>query len=1030
MSNTNPLAGPHGSHAAPDGSSHAVSRLRAALIAAGLALAASLPAPVLAAGPLGAGAIHSRERDVLSQRLPARSGGVERFDVKRVAVSSSGFRPKAGGTVVTVSVGGDPVDAYGVPLYDPATLRGALSYVSTFCGLYGPFTIDFSLPAGTVIPIASYGPLPPVTCDGTLLDASTNGGIGLDGSALAFGNGLSIGGNAIEVRGLTIENMPGYGIESFCGGESSWFHDNTIQLNSGWGISIGDGECGGVSNTVVESNTVMNNSLGGIYFYGSPFGRGGTLGANGAFGNNVVYNSGPGMRIEGDDGTLIGSFVDSSKSNTFAFNGGPGVEVVTASGQQFGINSTIGNGGIGFDVNPDPAPNPLPGAGDGPNANDTGDSLPPQNYPVLSAVTFNTATGGMRMQGSLDTSNTGPFTVLAFGGNPGADYEGPDYLGQFSVASGGAIDATIPYFTSMAGSYAGITVNATSTASGSQSSELSGLLSLPQVTQSATALNFGSVIVGNSATLPVTLSNVSGFTLLSATSPATGFSVDGSACAAPTGLTCIVNVTFTPPSASAFAGTIEFLSNSGSLQKLAVTGSGGVLAAGISLSPSALTFPAQSVGTTSIAQEIVLTNTGSGPLTISGIATTAGDFGHSSNCPASPSALAAGAFCKIFVTFSPLIAGDRTGSLAVTSNASTGSGTASLFGVGVAGAVPSVLVSPNPVLFPLTLAGSTSVPMPVQVRNTGTAPLTISSAFADSPEFQISSSTCQSPVALLAAKVAGPVSVAPGEACVINVVFAPYSPGTYISMLRIFSNVLGSPTLVSLQAVATDATSPEPVITLAATPISLDFGSQVTGTTSAARTIIVSNSGNAAATISGVTVTGDFAQANDCTNIPAGGNCTISVTFTPSATGGRSGSIVVAGNASNAPLTLGLAGQGILPQNPVIELSVTSLSFGNTIVGVGAGARTVTVRNVGGVPLAVLEIGGPFEFPVSSRCASALLPGGTCQFDVGFQPTVPGSRAGNVTVLSNAANGPASVGVSGTGCRITLQNRVPALVCR
>ena len=89
-------------------------------------------------------------------------------------------------------------------------------------------------------------------------------------------------------------------------------------------------------------------------------------------------------------------------------------------------------------------------------------------------------------------------------------------------------------------------------------------------------------------------------------------------------------------------------------------------------------------------------------------------------------------------------------------------------------------------------------------------------------------------------------------------------------------------------------------------PAALTFASQSVGTTSGAQTITLSNTGTAALTITSVSVTGtnagDFAETNTCpASLAASANCTISVTFKPTATGARSASVKRGGQCSREP---------------------------------------------------------------------------------------------------------------------------------
>ncbi|MFD4558030.1 carbohydrate-binding protein [Streptomyces sp. NPDC058469] len=107
------------------------------------------------------------------------------------------------------------------------------------------------------------------------------------------------------------------------------------------------------------------------------------------------------------------------------------------------------------------------------------------------------------------------------------------------------------------------------------------------------------------------------------------------------------------------------------------------------------------------------------------------------------------------------------------------------------------------------------------------------------------------------------------------------------------------------------AGSSSPSATLTASPGSLTFADQAVNTTSAAQSVTVTNSGTATASLTGVTAGGDFAQTNTCgTSLAAGANCTVSVTFGPTASGTRTGTLALTGNQSNSPTTVALSGIG------------------------------------------------------------------------------------------------------------------------
>jgi hypothetical protein len=116
-------------------------------------------------------------------------------------------------------------------------------------------------------------------------------------------------------------------------------------------------------------------------------------------------------------------------------------------------------------------------------------------------------------------------------------------------------------------------------------------------------------------------------------------------------------------------------------------------------------------------------------------------------------------------------------------------------------------------------------------------------------------------------------------------------------------------------------------------PTSLNFGNQSVGTTSAPQTVTMTNSGSAALTINSISTTGDFAQSNACGNsLAANASCTVAVTFTPTASGSRTGSLVITDNAPNNPQSVALTGASQAQNTPVGTYQVGVAGTAGTLV--------------------------------------------------------------------------------------------------
>lgn len=115
---------------------------------------------------------------------------------------------------------------------------------------------------------------------------------------------------------------------------------------------------------------------------------------------------------------------------------------------------------------------------------------------------------------------------------------------------------------------------------------------------------------------------------------------------------------------------------------------------------------------------------------------------------------------------------------------------------------------------------------------------------------------------------------------------------------------------------------------------SLTFSSQQDGSTSAAQTVTLTNSGAGALTISSIGTGGtngkDFTQSNNCgSSLAVGATCTVTVAFDPSTTGTESAVVSLSDNATNSPQSISLSGTGV--SGPVLTPSALTAAVGTPL---------------------------------------------------------------------------------------------------
>jgi hypothetical protein len=634
--------------------------------------------------------------------------------------------------------------------------------------------------------------------------------------------------------------------------------------------------------------------------------------------------------------------------------------------------------------------------------------LPPIASLSPASVTFLTpqAVGTTSASQTVTLTNNGSATLIIVGITASANFGETNNCGA-SILAGGNCSIYVTFTPPAVGNlYGTLTVADNNAASAStQVIPLEGTgLGAPAVSLSASSLNFGSQIVNStSAVQTVTVTNSGTATLslgsITATAPFAQTNTCGSSVAA--GAICTISVTFTPTTGGSAVGSVTLMDNAtNSPQTISLTGTG-VTAPIADLSPASLTFPPPplAVGTTSASQTVTLTNNGSATLIIVGI-TASANFGETNNCGAS---VPVGGNCSISVTFTPTAVGNLYGTLSVTDNnngAPASTQVVPLAGTGLG--APAVSLSASTLSFGSQAVNTTSAVQTVTVTNSGTATLSLGSITATAPFAQ--TNTCGS-------------SVATGGICTISVTFTPTTTGSAVGSITLTDNAGNSPQTITLSG--NGITSPS--VTLA--PLSLTFATSLpVGTTSAVQTVTLSNVGSAALLITSIAASGDFAATNNCpAGLAAGNNCTISVTFTPTAAGNRYGTLSVTDNNNGAPgstQTVALEGTGLAA--PGVTLSASSLTFGTQTAGTTSVAETLNLTNSGTAVLTIASIVITGDFSQTNSCPQNLAAGAACTISVSFAPTVAGTETGTLTITDNAPTSPQVVSLGGSGSDFTL----------
>jgi hypothetical protein len=394
-------------------------------------------------------------------------------------------------------------------------------------------------------------------------------------------------------------------------------------------------------------------------------------------------------------------------------------------------------------------------------------------------------------------------------------------------------------------------------------------------------------------------------------------------------------------------------------------------------------------------QTLILSSSGSSPLTISAVTLTGAGFTMSG--ATFPVTLNPGQAASLTVQFDPTSAGAASGQIAIVSDG--GNATVGLSGTGTKTSIPTLSLSAASLSFGNVVL-NTPATQKLTLRSSGSGALTISAARLSGNSFTMSGATF-------------PVTLNPGQTASLTVQFDPASAGAASGQIAITSNSsTGGSANVGLSGTGTAAPR-----TAALSALNCTSGSMAgAGTDSCTITM------TAAAPSGGLNVT--LASNNKAVTLPASVNVPANATSagfsaTVSAVSSAQSATLTAtanGVTKNFALQLGTAGGATL------SINATSISFGSVSLNTpSTESVTLTATGSSAVTVSSASITGTgFSLP-GAKFPMTVNPGTPATLSVQFDPTSSGAVAGQLVIANNSTNDAnPTIGLSGTGTALQI----------
>jgi hypothetical protein len=204
-------------------------------------------------------------------------------------------------------------------------------------------------------------------------------------------------------------------------------------------------------------------------------------------------------------------------------------------------------------------------------------------------------------------------------------------------------------------------------------------------------------------------------------------------------------------------------------------------------------------------------------------------------------------------------------------------------------------------------------------------------------------------------------------------------------------------------------------------PLTLAFDSEPVGSTTAAQSVVLTNTSDVNLSISSIVASDGFTESDDCgTSLAPNGFCTVNAAFHPTTAGAQTGTLTFTNSDVGSPQVVALTGTGT---GSLPTATLTGISFGSEVEGTTTAAMSAALTNTSittALTISGITITGTnaADFAITTgtnACGASVAAATSCSIYATFKPSLVGPESATLNVADNATGSPQTATLSGTG---------------